>query len=299
MTIASIPTDLATARNRFPLDPEYTLYACCPLCFALHPSQAPVPTEATEKDEHPLPPDLIGVLPPYIPPQPRRDSRSPLRFPDKCQYQATRTSTRCGTKLLRQGIDSRRPIRTYAHQSLVSWLGRLLIRPDIEHHLDASQANVGPNPSGSVEDILESREVLNFMGPDGQPFLRHCGSEGRYLFSLFVDWFNPRGNKHGGATYSAGVIFMVSPSLDQVNHFLGPLVQELLQFWSRGVYYSRTAYRPQGRMTRCAVLPLICDLAAGRKTSGQASHSSALFCSFCQLLKSLINNLDKSSWPRR
>ncbi|KAI0649599.1 hypothetical protein C8Q79DRAFT_1005967 [Trametes meyenii] len=178
MTIASIPTDLATARNRFPLDPEYTLYACCPLCFALHPSQAPVPTEATEKDEHPLPPDLIGVLPPYIPPQPRRDSRSPLRFPDKCQYQATRTSTRCGTKLLRQGIDSRRPIRTYVHQSLVSWLGRLLIRPDIEHHLDASQANVGPNPSGSVEDILESREVLNFMSLDGQPFPSRRVSEG-------------------------------------------------------------------------------------------------------------------------
>ncbi|EIW56992.1 uncharacterized protein TRAVEDRAFT_106431, partial [Trametes versicolor FP-101664 SS1] len=100
--------------------------------------------------------------------------------------------------------------------------------------------------------------------------------------------------------YLAGVMpGPKSPSLDQVNHFLRPLVQELNVFWSRGVHYTRTACRPRGRLTKCAAFPLICDLAAARKTSGQASHSSAMFCSFCQLLKPSINNLDKASWPRR
>lgn len=322
--LSNLPNDLATARKHFHIDPEYIVYACCPSCFALHPPRdIELDNGATEADESALPPDLVGILPSHIPHPNSRPARSRAQYPEECIFRETQTSRPCGAKLLRNGAESR-PIRAYSHQTFVSWLGRMLLRPDIERYLDASQANARANSSGFVEDILESSEVLRFLGPDGQPFLRQCGSEGRYLFSLFVDWFNPRGNKHGGSTYSAGVIFMVclnlppairykreniylvgvmpgpkSPSLHQVNHFLNPLVRELNVSWSRGVYYSRTAYREQGRLTRCAALPLICDLGAGRKTSGQASHSAAMFCSFCQLLKSSINDLDRTSWPRR
>ncbi|KAI0349684.1 hypothetical protein OH77DRAFT_1370358, partial [Trametes cingulata] len=100
--------------------------------------------------------------------------------------------------------------------------------------------------------------------------------------------------------YLAGVIpGPKAPSLHQVNHILEVLVKDLGNFWQHGVYYSRTARRPLGRLTRCAAFPLICDLGAGRKASGQASHSSSFFCSFCQLLKASINNLDVLQWPRR
>ncbi|KAI0323450.1 hypothetical protein GY45DRAFT_1212520, partial [Cubamyces sp. BRFM 1775] len=100
--------------------------------------------------------------------------------------------------------------------------------------------------------------------------------------------------------YLAGLIpGPKSPSLDQVNRFLEPLVRDLGKFWAPGVYYSKTASHLQGRLTRCAVLPLVCDLGAGRKVSGQASHASTIFCSFCQLEKPAINDLDQGAWPRR
>ncbi|KAJ8456027.1 hypothetical protein ONZ51_g12281 [Trametes cubensis] len=293
--LSSIPSDFSTARARFHLEPDYVLYACCPSCSALHPALAGT------QEANPDPTPGTGA-------SPNRDvvdeNRKPV-FPDECQYRTTPSGPGCGRRLLRQS--SRRPIRTYSYQTFVSWLGRMLLRPDIERYLDASQHPASFHSADSVGDILESQEILNFLAADGEPFLRHCGSEGRYLFSLFVDWFNPRGNSHGGSTYSAGVVFMVclnlppdirykrenvylagvipgpkAPSLEQVNHFLGPLVRELNQFWSPGVFYSRTAHHSQGRLARCAVLPLVCDLGAGRK-----------------LQKSSINNLNKESWPRR
>lgn len=318
--IASIPTDPTTARDRLHLDPVYTVYACCPSCFALQP---PRPSSTTTRDEPTLPPDLVGILPNYLPASAPQNKSDKAQYPEECPYRSTLTGTPCNAKLLRHGPTSR-PIRSYSHQSLVSWLARMLLRPEIERYLDASQENARSSPSSLVEDILQSQAILSFLGPDGLPFLRTCGTEGRYIFSLFVDWFNPRGNKHGGATYSVGVVFMVclnlpptlrykrenvylagvipgpkAPSLEQVNHILEPLTQELGVLWTRGAHFSRTALRPNGRTARCAAFPLICDLGAGRKISGQASHSSSFFCSFCQLLKISINDLDSATWPRR
>ncbi|KAI0628159.1 hypothetical protein C8Q77DRAFT_1043481, partial [Trametes polyzona] len=89
------------------------------------------------------------------------------------------------------------------------------------------------------------------------------------------------------------------PSLDQINHFLEPLVDELLVFWSSGVFFSRTAAHPTGRLVRCILVPIVCDLPAARQTAGFGSHSSKFFCSMCKLPKSDINNIDTSSWPPR
>ena len=306
----SLPTEISTARQYFDLDPEVTTYACCPTCFALYPPQ---PVDQHMNDESPPQPDPPSIRP-FVP------------YPELCTFKETQENSPCGSRLIRFGAKAPRPIRVYTHQHLASWLGRMLCRPNVEALLDASQYNASIEKCSStpVDDILGSEEVLHFQGPDGFPFFRVHGSEGRYLFALFVDWFNPRGNKHGGRVYSSGVIIMVllnlpptlrykrenvylagvmpgpkAPSLQQVNHFLEILVLELREFWFLGVKMPRTALRPRGRMVRCAVLPLVCDLAAGRKVSGHASHSSSFFCSFCQLRKSSINELNQALWPRR
>lgn len=84
------------------------------------------------------------------------------------------------------------------------------------------------------------------------------------------------------------------PSLDQMNHFLEPLVGDLQEFWIPGVWYSSTPRYSNGRLVRCALVPLICDLKAARQVAGHASHSAALFCAFCLLNRTEgdINRLD-------
>ena len=55
--------------------------------------------------------------------------------------------------------------------------------------------------------------------------------------------------------YLAGVLpGPKAPSLQQVNHFLRPIVQELLPLWNSGVDLSRTALRSYGRVVRAALV---------------------------------------------
>ena len=325
-TLKCIPSEVSTAQRNICFDPDSTDYACCPVCSALYapkegPSYPPADPPSAEVQGH-VSTWLEEALPSYEHSSPR-DQLSPLPYPEICTFRETRNGPPCGAKLLRLGKNPR-PIRLFSYQRLVSWLGRLLCRSEIKVLLDASQATGMIPHHGPVDDILQSEEVRKFLGPDGLPFFQVRGSEGRYLFSLFVDWFHPRGNRHGGAAYSAGVIFMVclnlppalrykreniylagvipgprAPTLQEVNHFIEPLAVELGDLWFKGAQFKHTALREGGRMARCAVIPLVCDLGAGRKVSGHASHSSTFFCSFCQLPKHRINDLNVNSWPRR
>ncbi|KAI0323541.1 hypothetical protein GY45DRAFT_1264393 [Cubamyces sp. BRFM 1775] len=83
--------------------------------------------------------------------------------------------------------------------------------------------------------------------------------------------------------YLVGVIpGPTKPSTDQINHFLAIVVDELLDFWDPGVYYSRTALRPNGRLARAALVPVVADLLAARQLSGFGPHNhSRVLCSVC------------------
>jgi len=89
------------------------------------------------------------------------------------------------------------------------------------------------------------------------------------------------------------------PSLEQINNFLRPLVDELLQFWELGIFFSRTAKYRYGRHVLLAVIPLVCDVLGACQVGGFLSHAATLFCSFCYLPADMIKNLDMSSWPMR
>lgn len=334
--VRSIPADVSTIIKAFNVSPDCINYACCPQCFALYPpeftSNNALPNCTTQGQS------LCQGLPFYeagdvVGPTPRSSRVSPSpEYPRHCTYREFPGAGDCGATLVRASKSSSasahttvRPIKTYCYQSLHSWIARMLSRPDFESMIDKSLVvNQSATRTHIVDDILQSSEVRTFQDSDQKPFLRQEGSEARLLFSLFIDWFNPRGNRRAGSSISSGVIFMAclnlppelryrkenlylagvlpgpkGPSVLQVNHFLRPLVGELSDLWKEGLEVSKTASHPSGRRVRGALIPLVSDLGAVRKTAGQASHSATYFCSFCQLKKPHINNLDVQAWPRR
>lgn len=199
------------------------------------------------------------------------------------------------------------------------WIGRLLCRDGMEDILDH---DLPTTHDESVHDILETKLFHEFLGPDGKPFFRPGG--GQYAFSLCMDGFNLYHLKEAGKKVHVGGVYMVclnlppeihydfknlflvgiipgpgAPLLEQINHILQPLVDDLLVFWNPGVYYASTPKCPNGHCVLCAVIPLICDLPAACQMSGHAYFSSHHFCSMCLLRLEDINNLDRSDWARR
>jgi hypothetical protein len=72
------------------------------------------------------------------------------------------------------------------------------------------------------------------------------------------------------------------PRLTELNHYLKPVIDDLVVSWKRGVSYSRTALHPSGRIIRCAIIAAVMDLVAARKTSQLAPVTSHFYCSVCQ-----------------
>ena len=268
------------------------------------------------------------------------DSNNPDNpYPSRCTF-AEPGSSPCCSRLVERVVkqpkhegdkeqDTFRPMRNYPYRRIASWLAETFSRSDFETLVASSweQGSSGPS-SGSPsnvkwDDIMQSPAIRTFLGPNKKTLYSvQNNGEVHLVFSLFVDWFNPFGNKKAGKSHSVGAIYLAclnlppdlryrpeniylagiipgpqEPSLQQLNHFLRPLVDELIQLWYHGIYLSRTASCRFGRLVRVAIIPLVCDLPALRKTAGFAGHASAHFCSFCRLKKKDMNNVDRDAWP--
>ncbi|TFY77450.1 hypothetical protein EWM64_g6562 [Hericium alpestre] len=98
--------------------------------------------------------------------------------------------------------------------------------------------------------------------------------------------------------YLVGVVPGPSkPSLDQINHALRPLVDDLSRFWKPGVFLSRTSEHKEGRHVFAALIPLVCDLLGAKQVAGFSSHNSKYFCTYCLLPIDEIENFNKETWP--
>ena len=221
-------------------------------------------------------------------------------------------------------IDGRsvpRPIKQYPYRHFHDYVGSMLACPGIEQ---AIQAHVHSDTyTQDISDIMASPSLRSLVGPDGRPFLQTEGTDLHLVWSLCVDWYNPRQNKAAGKSVSTGVISMIclslpphlrtqeeniyisgiipgpsEPSVDAVNHFLEPLVGELKESYEEGIYYSRTYDHPSGRFSKSAVVPVICDTMASKKVTGNCGHRGKYFCSWCRLSRRhLQDNLNINTWP--
>lgn len=205
-------------------------------------------------------------------------------------------------------------------------MGGLLSRPGIEDAMDdAWQETRKWTPTSPVTSIFGGKVLRSFKGPDGQHF-GEGGDEGRYVFSLGVDFFNPFGNKQAGKKRSIGIIsllclnlpphlryrpenvFLVGiipgpsePRWHLINCYLDPLVDDFLVFWQPGVWFSRTSSYPNGRFVLCAIVVVVCDCPAARKVAGFASHAHNYFCHVCYCTRKQhgYGNTDYFGWKRR
>lgn len=289
--LGDIPTDLRATENAFSLDNKTTIFAVCPN------------------------PNCHFTYAPSF----QGDSPIPI-YPDTCNHVEFRGGRECGTRLLerlhRNGHTIQVPIKRFVAFSFKDWLGGLLSRSGFEEKMDNAWAP--STPLKEMDDIFDAEVLQNFKGFDCRHF-GAGGEEGRYVFSLCVDYFNPLGNKQAGKKRSIGLISLLclnlpremryrpenmflfgiipgpnEPPLACLNHYLRPLVDVLLEFWFTGIRFSRTCVYYYGRVVRCALICVVCDLPAARKINGFASFHHTQMCAMCHCTRQKHDSLNDS-----
>jgi hypothetical protein len=227
----SVPSDACTVIRRLSLQPSSRVFVCCPKCSSCYPDDGP-------------------------------DS-----YPELCTSKDPFTQRTCGRRLRKARIirssQYHTPVRRFFYHDFNDWLGQMLCRPGMEDMMDR---NTSPSPCGVMEDIWDAPGVYKILGADGYPFIRNrTDNEGRYLFSFNMDGFNPFQLKQAGRSASVMGLYMVclnlppnvrfkpenmflagiipgphEPSMDDINHFLAPLVDDLLYSYTNGVNYTHT-----------------------------------------------------------
>lgn len=291
--LKEFPTDIRQVRQQFKVDPTVTIFATCPKCSYTHA------------------------------PQPTKDP-AVHAWPTKCQFPGRYKSSKpCGEQLTTHGVQDGKsvkvPIRPFAYQNFPSFVAGLLSRPGMEDVID--RAEQGGRPA-EMKDIWDGCIMGELKGPDKRPFLEGPVDETRLVWSLSIDWFNPYQNKQAGKKASTGSILMaclnLPPSLrhkpenlylagiipgpkepvtDEINHFLRPLINDLLACWIQGTWYTRTHQHPHGRRVRSALGPLVADQLAARKVAGGVAVRATQLDPFHskQQLKDLNNIEDRVS----
>lgn len=296
--LSDLVKDVRTPADKFHLDGKYTIYAICPNpnCHQTYKSSF--------DDHSPIP-----------------------KYPCRCTHPSDEGHY-CNEPLTRPKRISNTvvqiPIKPFVYFDFKDWVANLLSRPGYEDMMDSAWDR-GSTDSGLFNDIFDGTVLMNFKGPKGRSF-SGTGPEGHYVFSLNVDFFNPHGNSTG-KSISCGMIALIclnlppdlrykpenmflagiipgprEPPLTCINHYIRPLVDDLIDFWTPGIWYSRTFKMPSGRKVVCALVALVCDLPAARKTAGFAGHSHNFFCSVCHCtLKDDddYGNTNYTEWRRR
>ena len=163
-------------------------------------------------------------------------------------------------------------------------------------------------PAAYVSNVFDAEFLQTFKGPTaGCLFVDRSGNEGRYIFALFFDFFWTKGMKINGASTSCGILSAVcsnlpldicyklenmyiagvvpgpaEPYTTELNHYLHPIINDLLVSWERGVHYSHTANHPAERDMWSAIALGLGNLPAARQLSAQAGHSSHNYCTRCK-----------------
>jgi hypothetical protein len=207
-------------------------------------------------------------------------------------------------------------VRPYAYQSFQAFEASLLCRPEIEEMIDRAWDSSRDNDD--IGDIWGGSAVHDLEGPDKKRFGDRPAGEARLVWSISIDWFNPYHNKIAGKSASVGSMVMSclnlppsirnkpenlylniipgpqEPHVDEVNHFLRPLVDDLLPSWKTGTWYTRTHRYMNGRRASSAVCTLVADLPGARKAAGGMGHRGNFISPFySEQRKKDINNIQE------
>lgn len=229
----------------------------------------------------------------------------------------------CGSQLLKtvqtcSGAQLLYPIRTYCYRPLRESLQLLLDRPGF--YSDCEKWRYRQQQSAMLTDIFDGKIWHDFQDYNGKPFLREPFT---YGLMINVDWF--KAYKH--TEYKMGAIYLTvmnlprelrfrqenmilvglipgpgEPSLN-INSFLSPLVDELLEFLDGIPMKVCSISTPQ--IVKCALLCVACDMPASRKVSGFLGHTATLGCTRCLKIfpgsfgQKDYSGFDRSLWPSR
>ena len=298
-----VPRTIDAALKHFNLEGKTVTYAVCPECHC------------TYKPE--IIPGSASVVYPEI--------CSNYLLPEVGSYNAPFP---CNTLLVENG-DRSKPIKTFLYYSFHDYLAGLLSRPDLEQFIDKYcddfMDSMTQPPPAMATDVSEADFFREFEGPEKDKLFLDRGSEIRTAFTLNVDFFDVEGQTHRGRKTSCGIIAMAclnlpgtirykpenmylagivpgpnGPHLTDLNHYLDPLLDDLVESYEHGIRYSQTASHPGGRISRSVIAAAVNDLPGGRKVAGLASHNSHHYCFICNT-KGLDNlgNHDCHTWPRK
>ncbi|MBW0517938.1 hypothetical protein O181_057653 [Austropuccinia psidii MF-1] len=289
--MSDIPYDVQTIIKCLKLDFPVEHYVCCPKCYSLYDVEV---------------------------------------APEECGYQATVNSHLCRTELFRahrfnplqrvnfttnqplkirmprqQGQIQllgeprlRNPHTSFVSQSILSWIRWFILEPGVEESIDEWAAQVSSDSTGGLHDVTQG-DVWHDLFSNNKNQLQ-------LGFSLFIDWFNPRGNKILGKQISMGIIALnclnlpprlrnqpkftclagvipapKQPDMVTISNILLPLVNELLEL-NRGIKIPTPKYGG-GRKIVVKLVNLIGDIVANHKVAGFKSHAARKFCSWCEI----------------
>jgi hypothetical protein len=318
--LAQIPVTIETALGRFNLEGRVTTYAVCPAChYTYKPS--------------------ISL-----------DHNQPI-YPRLCTNKPKPGSGECGENLFEEQTEnnSRKlvPRKTFLYHDVNDYLAGLLARSDIEKIMDERCDTLRDQVKANVNDNMEIDDDPNAMEIDEEGvdiisdifeagflktfshrerlFVDRPAGEGRYVFALNVDFFDPETLNIRGASTSCGIISLAclniplhlryrlenmhivgiipgpyEPHLTELNHYLRPLIDDMILSWENGIHISRTASWPNGRLTRSAIIVGVCDLPAARKLNQMSAPRSHWYCSVCNCYHlSTLNRTDFENWTPR
>jgi hypothetical protein len=316
--VNEVPKDPRTLLAMYGLDPITRSYVCCPSCHSLYPhsviktKKRKAPPSFDNSEHHPAAVSLDRLEP---------------TAPAHCTHRQVRNGPACGQALFDNvGVDGNSragavPRLKYEAQDLKQWVGRLLSRPAIEEQI--FKAFRRPREE-YMEDVWDAGHLCKILLKEGERFFPGPTNETRLAFSFSMDSFNPYHMKEAKQSVSSTAIWLIllnlpphlryrpenmflagiipgpnKPSLSNTNHSLKLLVDVLLEFFDPGVWYSRTARHGQGCRVRAVLVSVVSDMLAARQAGGFASATATNFCTCCKLKIQDIENLDRSTWPKR
>lgn len=304
-----LPKDVRTVINAMPyLSPPSKSYACCSECYCIYPFDRNTGTTFPERCTYRATPDA-------------KECNCPLRKGERERAHVEEPYMR----KQKQEDETKKflPEHEFLYQDFKHWLAWMFCRSDIAPHLDKFPLAGNHHSDATMKDIWDGSILRDLHGPSGDGhFMVQLPNERRLVFSFNFDNLNPGCTRPAGKVAKVGGMYMAclnlprsirfhpeniffvgvvpgpsSPSEEQINPILSPLVDDLLVLWNEGIFLSRTPLHPQGVRVRCAMVPVVCDLPAAHQIAGASLHTSGKPCLQCNISSSDMQNLDYHTWP--